>query len=88
MSPKIYPFEFLYILFNILFLVHCVVSQWSRCSVTCGTGNQQRSVQIPAKYGGQQCSSQLTKSCSLKKCECPKFWEGPYCNKAQTKFGK
>ena len=30
----------------------------------------------------------LNKSCTLKNCECPKFWEGPTCTTAQTKFGK
>ena len=51
-----------------IFLVDCVVSQWSSCSKTCGPGTQQRSVQITAKDGGQKCPSQLTKSCSLKNC--------------------
>ena len=60
--------EFIYILFYLLFLVNCVVSQWSSCSKTCGTGSQQRSVQTPANYGGLQCPSQLTKSCNLENC--------------------
>ena len=48
--------------------VNCVVSQWSSCSKTCGPGTQQRSVQTPANYGGLQCPSPLTKSCSMKNC--------------------
>ena len=48
--------------------VNCVLSQWSSCSKTCGSGTQTRSIQIQAKNGGLQCSSQLSKSCHLKSC--------------------
>ena len=49
-------------------LVNCVLSQWSSCSKTCGPGTQTRTIKIKAKYGGTQCSSQLSKSCHLRSC--------------------
>ena len=59
---------FLHFTLLAFFLVNCVVSQWSSCSKTCGPGTQQRSVQIPANYGGLQCPNQLTKPCNTRSC--------------------
>ena len=56
------------LLFYVLLPVHCVLSQWGDCDVTCGEGIRSRNITIPAKHGGNECSEELTQPCNLKSC--------------------
>ena len=71
---------FLFILLFIFFIIiagpiNCLWSgygEWSRCSVSCGTGTQQRKRMIlqKAKNGGSECNGDPieTRSCSQPRC--------------------
>ena len=48
--------------------VNCKWSEWSSCSKTCGSGQATRTVEIPARKGGEQCIGSKTKPCSLGDC--------------------
>jgi hypothetical protein len=68
--PK-HLFDFL-ALINILFLhicsVDCKWTQWSNCSKNCGPGTITRTIDIQAKFGGQNCTGNDTDSCNIKEC--------------------
>ena len=48
--------------------VDCKWAQWSSCSQKCGPGNKTRTIEVPAKNGGQECPGNNTESCKEKEC--------------------
>ena len=48
--------------------VDCKWAQWSSCSQKCGPGNKTRTIEVPAKHGGQECPGNNTESCKEKEC--------------------
>ena len=61
---------------NLLFSADCEwsdLSVWSRCSKTCGGGEQSRSryIQRPAINGGKECVGESVESRNCAKDQCP-----------------
>ena len=48
--------------------VDCVMSEWSTCSQTCGPGTQNRTILVPAKNGGEECTGSLDRACNERNC--------------------
>ena len=49
-------------------VLDCKWSSWSKCSKTCGTGKKTRTIQIPPKNGGKQCSGSSQDNCNTQSC--------------------
>ena len=59
--------------------INCLWSgfgQWSRCSVSCGTGTEQRKRMVlqQAKNGGEKCSGEAVETKPCKQPSCPGKW--------------
>ena len=48
--------------------VDCVISPWSSCSQSCGPGTQNRTILVPAKNGGEECTGNLDRACNERNC--------------------
>ena len=48
--------------------VDCVMSSWSSCSQSCGPGTQNRTILVPAKNGGEECTGNLDRACTERSC--------------------
>ena len=81
--------------------INCLWSgfgQWSRCSVSCGTGTQQRKRMVlqKAKNGGDECSGEAVETRPCTQPLCPGKWNTyvylytivTYFSKTDTGFGK
>ena len=49
-------------------LVDCIISKWSSCSQSCGPGTQNRTILVPAKNGGEECTGSLDRACNERNC--------------------
>ena len=59
--------------------INCLWSgfgQWSRCSVSCGTGTEQRKRMVlqQAKNGGEKCTGEAVETKPCKQPSCPGKW--------------
>ena len=48
--------------------IACKWGPWSKCSVTCGSGIETRTIATQAQFGGKECTGDETQECSLKQC--------------------
>ena len=48
--------------------VNCKWGKWGACSGLCGLGQRTREIEIPAKFGGNECSGSKNGTCKLKEC--------------------
>ena len=48
--------------------VDCIISPWSSCSQSCGPGTQNRTILVPAKNGGEECTGNLDRACNERNC--------------------